>query len=462
MIRDQDADGRETVKWCVMFNAREGAPGELVYRIDRLIIDRCLEKQTLPPSMLRLGTLSEICDTLGMEDSGVNKRNVKTALLQLQGTAIEVAGDLAEGRFYRYPSIIFTGDKRVDGTRSDAVYLELSTAYQAILRKSVRRPLDYDYLCALPPGSSRLYEILSSRIFAALQKCGKNPEARLLYSEFTELSALTRYMMQWEMKKQMKRLNEPHLASGYISGVSYDARTDRYGKPDWMMIYVPGAKARQEFRAAKGRGEVEPPAEVIDITARPEPVQAPLALPGTAPLTEKQKLAVRLAEAGVSYVTAQELVKEHWESATTWLDVHDQQLLPKNVANPGAYLAKAIATETPPPKAYLHRKEGEKRAVEARQREAQQKRQEEARKTWEQEEMVVMHLELEALSLEALERFDREALEAVDAAQRHMLNLLKGGGREATLNGFRLAHWRRLKLKGTSALMPTTGLAPKQ
>ena len=267
VIRDTDANGKEIIRWRVLFTSPEGSPGALAYRIDRLIIDKCLEAHREVPSVLRLGTLNEICDALDIDRTGHNTKNIQTALMQLYGTEIDCDSE-STVRFKRFQWICFTGKKIPETeTRADAVYIGLSDPYQKILSRAGRRPLDYDYLRALPPAASRFYEVISSRCFAALQKGGKNSEARLLYSEFTELSALTRHFGGRDVRQQMTRIHKPHIASGYISGVSYDARTDKFGRPDWMMIYTPGEKARREFKAAMKRGEVQKPGEVIKIKA---------------------------------------------------------------------------------------------------------------------------------------------------------------------------------------------------
>ncbi len=464
-ICDVGAEGNEIVRWSVMFTAKEGPPGPLAYRIDRLIIDKVIDEQSRSgsiPEILRLGTLNNIRNVLGLEYSGKNNKNITTALLQLQGTVIDMKGG-AHTRFTRYDTIVFTGEELPDGTRADAVYLSISKGYQAILRKSVRRPLDYEYLRALPPAAARLYEIISSRIFGALSKGGNNPEARILYSEFCELSALTRYTIQWEMKKQMQRINESHLASGYISKVTYDVRTDRHGKPDWMMNYIPGPKAWQEYKAARKRGEISAPAEIISMgNARPipgnttsvsvskhvisEPLQPELPLP-TAPLTVDQKLAGRLAEAGVSYVVAQDLVRDHRDSALTWLDVHDSGLLPKTVRNPGAYIAKAVLDDTPPPPGYAKKKEGTVRAGRASHHVAVKRDEDAANLEWGRNELSALNSYLNGLSIEEVESFDRAVLEGLEPGVQKMLGLMKNGSQahKATLDGYRLKHWQKMK-----------------
>jgi len=346
-VIDYDLDGKAVTRWRVLFGAPEGAAGPLAYRIDRLIIDRAIEAHSAPeiPRTLRLGTFNEICRELGLVETGPNKKNIRAALLQLQGTMIDIENVTAHARYYRYERVIFTGEDTGEG-RSDAIYITLSDTYRELLRKAPRRPLDYDYLKDLSPASARLYEIISSRVFAALKKerndaALKNedtdPLARIRYSEFCELSALTRHEAGHMMRKQMKKLHAPHIKSGYISEVSYDPRKDV--RPDWMIIYKPGPKARQEFEAAELRGELHR-AQVVAFPNKTEPPDE----------GEHRELVSRLQGAGVSHSQAIELVRLHPEYAKKWCSVYESGYFRKmRIQNSGGYLVRAIIEGFPIP-----------------------------------------------------------------------------------------------------------------
>ena len=89
-------------------------------------------------------------------------------------------------------------------------------------------------------------------MYAAL-KHGRR-QARLSYAEFCTYAPLTRFAKWDQVRPQMARIHRPHLKSGYIESVEFEQTTDRDGKPDWLMVYVPGPKARAEFRAFTKRG----------------------------------------------------------------------------------------------------------------------------------------------------------------------------------------------------------------
>src|SRR5207248_4158774 len=104
----------------------------------------------------------------------------------------------------------------------------------------------------LPPASQRFYELLSYQIFAALKHA--RPRAKLTYSEYCTYAPQTRYLDFDRVKKQMYKVHAPHRKSGYIAAVEFEATTDKENKPDWLMLYTPGPKARAEYRTFTTRG----------------------------------------------------------------------------------------------------------------------------------------------------------------------------------------------------------------
>ena len=276
----------------------------MAYKIDTLIINRRIEEAGRPaPKVIRLGTLSEIAQELG--SASHNWSAIKKALAQNATASVtakityrthekntEKPTDNAEntnekaaaynqnynqdhkpnskpdgqGRkeanaavnqtankqgerwleavFNRY-SVIFTGETLPSGLTADAVYIVLNDIYQEILSTAIFRPLDYAYMKALPPGAQRFYEIASYQIFAAVHH--NNPRAKLLYSEYCLLSTATRYFTYDQVKKQMYKVLKPHMASGYLAKVSYEAITNERGEADWWMYLTPGPNAGREY-----------------------------------------------------------------------------------------------------------------------------------------------------------------------------------------------------------------------
>jgi hypothetical protein len=282
-ITKKNAHGDIELRWEVSYNDRYGQPRQLAYKLDTLIINRTIEACGRPlPKRLRLDSLTQICHELGLHISGANTRALQQAIHQNAGVYITAklhykATDgterTLEAGFTRY-SVVFTGERLPDGTHADAVYLLLNEPYWEVLNHAPTRPLDYDYLKALPPAAQRCYEILSYKLFTAL-KYG-HPQATLLYSEYCTFSAQKCYADYDHVKKQMYKVHKPHVTSGYLESVRYEATTDEDGRPDWLMAYVPGPKARAEYAAFNARPRQRPARPVASPqTAEPDAAPAP-------------------------------------------------------------------------------------------------------------------------------------------------------------------------------------------
>lgn len=249
--------GEVELQWAVSYSARHGPPRQLAYKLDTLVVNRRIDEQGRPvPKVLRLGSLREIARELEL---GGDTNQIRKALRQNAFTGITArltyrtaAGESRriEADFTRY-SVVFAGETLPTGVTADAVYLILNEPYLEVLNQAPQRPLNYEYLRQLTPAAQRFYEIASYRIYAAI-KYG-NAEAKLPYSEFCTCSALQRYADYDHFKKQMYKIHRPHLESAYLERVMYREGTDEEGKPDWLMLYVPGIKARQEFELFHNR-----------------------------------------------------------------------------------------------------------------------------------------------------------------------------------------------------------------
>ncbi len=255
-IRKHGLHGTLDTRWEVSYNARYGPPRQLAYKLDTLVINQKLDALGRPlPTIIKLGSLAHICGFLGVDDGGGTKAEIKKAFHQNAGAYIvaTLRYQSSDGRvqtldagFHRY-SVVFTGEQLPNGTKADAVYLILDELYRRVLNHVPVRPLDYNYLKALPPMAQRSYELVSFKLFAALKY--SRPTAKLGYAEYCLFAPQQRYVTYDQVKKQMYKVHRPHLASGYLIKVQYEATTDADGQPDWLMHYTPGAKARAEYAA---------------------------------------------------------------------------------------------------------------------------------------------------------------------------------------------------------------------
>src|SRR5215510_5882837 len=93
--------------------------------------------------------------------------------------------------------------------------------------------------------SSKFEQTGRYKMFAALKH--RQPQATLRYADYCLLSTQQRYTEATPMQKQMYKIHQPHVQSGYLTTVVYQATTDDTGQPDWLLHYTPGPKARAEY-----------------------------------------------------------------------------------------------------------------------------------------------------------------------------------------------------------------------
>jgi hypothetical protein len=120
--------------------------------------------------------------------------------------------------------------------------------------------LDYDYLVELAAGPQRLYELLS--FCSDVWSTGEREIARETRnsSEYCLYAPQARYLVFDQVKKQLYKVHVPHRESGYIARTEFKQISDREGKPDWEIFYVPGPKAIREYQVFTNRqlGNAQP------------------------------------------------------------------------------------------------------------------------------------------------------------------------------------------------------------
>ena len=323
-----------------------------------------------------MGSLRDICEGLGLHASGQNIAHLKKALRQNAFAAITAkvrykgldgTERFAEINDTRY-GVIFTGEKLTDGRRADAVYIVLHEFYREVLDSTMSRPLDYDYLKALPPGPQRFYELTSYQVYAALKH--KRPRAKYLYSEYCTYAPQTRYFDYEHVKKQMYKVHAPHRKSGYLDGVEFEAVADGSGQPDWVMFYTPGRKAKAEHDAFSRRRQVADPAGkgsekgLASAAYTLTPNRPPTSVHNVQGLKaeedpETTRLLSRLRSLGVSDKKAGELVRSKRDIVERQLSALPYRNLEKGRKNPAGWIIAAIENDYELPEAYRTAVEGE-------------------------------------------------------------------------------------------------------
>jgi hypothetical protein len=263
-IERRNEAGQIESLWQVSASEDYGPPGILSYQLDNLVINCKIYETGRPvPPTIRLGSLRELCEELGMEPSGQNTLLIKQALSRNAGTTItcKLTYRTQDGKeneleqvFSRY-GVIFTGKRLPNGEKADAVYVVLNPIYQHFLSEVMFRYLDVGYMKSLGlPSAQRWYEWVSFRIHGAISQ-GKS-RVTVKYSEFCECAPLKRQFKDKLFYNQMGEIHKPHLKSGYLSKVGFSKITDPQGMSDWLIHYTPGLRAKAEYHMSKCR-EVE-------------------------------------------------------------------------------------------------------------------------------------------------------------------------------------------------------------
>ena len=419
-IRDGNAASVQT-QWEVDYSNKHGQPGPLAYKIDMLIINRRIEEKKQKLSrLLRLGSLSDICRELGLADSGKNRADIKKSLYQNAFAGItakttyklESGGERTlEAGFTRY-SVILTGEELPDGRKADSVHIILNDVFMQVINGAMTRPLDYDYLKSLPPAPQRFYELLSYQIYATLKY--DRPRAKLVYSELCAHAPQTRHIDWNRVRSQMHKVHRPHRESGYITAVEFNETVDEDGRPDWIIHYQPGPKARAEYAVFNKRGGPS----VLEI----EPFD------GTAPpLHESNPLEQALIRHGISACSARDLVTRHGveriefqiECLEWLLDKH-----PDRIEEPAAYLFSAIEKDFSPPKRFVTKAERQRRAAEKQARDlesARKKRLQQEQDDRVKAERLAVNAYRQALTPEQLNQLEADAIAQADEGMRSSL-----------------------------------------
>lgn len=444
-LKESNERGQTTLRWEVTHNSKFGQPGPLAYRLDTLIVNRRIEEASRPvPKLVKLGSLASITAELGGTSHNTSE-SIKKALFQNASAFItaKIRHKLGDGTeqtleagFNRY-SVVFTGEKLPDGRKADGVYLVLSDVYMQVINGAMVRPLDYDYLRMLQPASQRFYELLSFQMYGALKFA--RPRARLVYSEYCTYAPQTRYLEFDRLKKQMHKVHAPHRKSGYIERVEYEATTDKNNQPDWLMLYVPGPKARAEYRAFAKKGgpvvlEIEPPTPLFDVAEEPGPLEQELIARGVTPRTATDLVRD----------FPEPLIKKQIEQLAWQIERKGR----KAPADPAAYLVDAIRKDYASPQGFESKADRDKREEAKRERErleaAAVRRKREARAA-EQEQKTRIDAYLKGLSPTVLATLDQEALVQASPEQRVALaEASEGPIKRAHLRLIREAQVRRL------------------
>jgi hypothetical protein len=216
--------------------------------------------------------------------------------------------------------------------------------------------------------TQRLYELLSFKIFGALNR--GNDRASYLYSDFCKCAPLTRYD-EWErVKKQLYKLHQPHRESGYITKVEFEEAVDEEGRPDWLMLYTPGRKAKHEFKVfTTKKPQILPGAPPRLVDSKTEERK---------PVAESELVARMRDELGISAAVGRALEAAHAGRCLDWCEAKKYS---KELSGKGAgYFVKAISEGWELPASYST----VKKRISTREKEKSERIEREAREAYQE------------------------------------------------------------------------------
>ena len=471
-ILKQGPNGQLELKWEVSYSDRYGQARQLAYKLDTIVIDRAIEAAGKPlPERLRLGSLREISEQLGISEGGRDLKVLKRAFHQNAGAYIVAkfryrANDgtekLLEAGFHRY-SVFFTGDRFKDGAKADAVYIEFQPSFREVLNNASFRPLDLSYKKQLSPTAQRFYEIVSYKIFAALKH--NQPFAQMAYSEYCTFSAQQRYFDYNHFKKQMYKLHRPHLASGYITKVQFSEATDENGKPDWIMSYAPGPKARAEYATFTGKKPRIVPTVVVEPTHQRQRRLHLEAAPQTVAFDER--VIAELAKRGVGESDARQLLAglPPGQAVFDQLEWGDFQVAQGNgkITNPPGFYISLLQRNVPVPEGFeTSRARKTRHEAESAQRQAV-RREREAVAAAEEAETAALDARLEAMpeaSRLAVLAQARDSLLSGHPRPEFLMNYLDTRPDAVARDGIVWVRARRMLKEGWQPPLPATDNEP--
>ena len=72
------------------------------------------------------------------------------------------------------------------------------------------------------------------------------------------------------MKRQMAKLHQKHIDLGYIEPPEYERIRKPYEPDDWLILYKPGRRAREEYKRNRQRRVTRPKAKELPAEEHPD------------------------------------------------------------------------------------------------------------------------------------------------------------------------------------------------
>jgi hypothetical protein len=167
----------------------------------------------------------------------------------------------------------------------------------------------------------------------------------------------------------MYKLHRPHLAAQYIEHIQFEKLTGEGGQPDWLMIYVPGVRAKGQHVAFQRKPvprikHSERNVDQLSFLPGEKPELFPEPILTFAP--EEERLIFKLVQFGVAETKARSLVKTHREATEAQIGAFPYRGEAKQPKNAAGWLVAAIEGNYTLPALYLEEQEKKQQGLRAK------------------------------------------------------------------------------------------------
>ncbi len=256
--------GGEEVKlsWVVSANVDYGIPTPFDKEV-KGVVDAIIERAKKPISNpLELPYIAEMARIMGLKPSKNGKypgwvyRKIKESFRRMTLTGVDSKGIFyikgkrtwAEKTFHLYDSVIFRGEKLLDGAIAERNYLWLNDLMLDSINDNYVKPIDYAYFQSLKNYiAKRLYEFLGIKFYGLRNK--REQFFRIGYLNLCQLLPITQQKSFSLIKKNLTPAHDELIQTGFLAEVEYEVTKDR---KSFNILYFPGERARREMQGDWG------------------------------------------------------------------------------------------------------------------------------------------------------------------------------------------------------------------
>ncbi|MBI4707740.1 MAG: replication initiator protein A [Candidatus Omnitrophica bacterium] len=284
---------RLEIFWNVSANSKFGYPGPFDKKVYKAI-EQIIGELTRPiQNPIPLGSFHNLCKRMELKTQGGKiYHDIKESLQRITLTGIVSKGafyskekeKLIEDTFHLYERFISRGEKLLNGEIADTNYLYLNNWYLDNINANYVKPLDWNYYTSLKtPLAQRLYELLSVKFYGVIMRGGRKLSYR--YSTLCDLLPATRQKYRSKAKQILDPAHEKLKETGFLADYRWPSTSKTKG--DWLIIYYPGSRVREEIEKSKTYFKLpelpepeleylpEPESEAEPAKPKPTPVESP-------------------------------------------------------------------------------------------------------------------------------------------------------------------------------------------